>query len=78
MNSLSKMFNMAGWRVGMVLGSKEHIDNILKIKSNMDSGMFYGVQVGAINALKSDNDWFYNLNNIYKKRREIIYKITNS
>jgi aspartate/methionine/tyrosine aminotransferase len=59
----------------MVLGSKEHIDNILKIKSNMDSGMFYGVQVGAINALKSDKDWFYNLNNIYKKRREIIYKI---
>ena len=75
LNSLSKMFNMAGWRVGMVLGSKEHIDNILKIKSNMDSGMFYGVQVGAINALKSDKDWFYNLNNIYKKRREIIYKI---
>ena len=75
LNSLSKMFNMAGWRVGMVLGSKELIDNILKIKSNMDSGMFYGVQVGAINALKSDTDWFYNLNNIYKKRREIIYKI---
>ena len=75
LNSLSKMFNMAGWRVGMVLGSKEHIDNILKIKSNMDSGMFYGVQVGAINALKSHKDWFYNLNNIYKKRREIIYKI---
>ena len=75
LNSLSKMFNMSGWRVGMVLGSKEHIDNILKIKSNMDSGMFYGVQVGAINALKSNKDWFYNLNNIYKKRREIIYKI---
>jgi aspartate/methionine/tyrosine aminotransferase len=75
LNSLSKMFNMAGWRVGMVLGSKEYIENILKIKSNMDSGMFYGVQVGAINALKSDKDWFYNLNNIYKKRREIIYKI---
>ena len=75
LNSLSKMFNMAGWRVGMVLGSKEHIDNILKIKSNMDSGMFYGVQVGAINALKSNKDWFNELNLIYKKRREIIFKI---
>ncbi len=75
LNSLSKMFNMAGWRVGMVLGSKEFIDNILKIKSNMDSGMFYGIQVGAINALKSNKDWFYNLNIIYKKRREIIFKI---
>ena len=74
LNSLSKMFNMAGWRVGMVLGSKEHIDNILKIKSNMDSGMFYGVQVGAINALKSDKDWFYNLNNIYKKEEKLFIK----
>ncbi|HKK11470.1 MAG TPA: aminotransferase class I/II-fold pyridoxal phosphate-dependent enzyme, partial [Flavobacteriaceae bacterium] len=47
LNSLSKTFNMAGWRVGMVLGKSEYIDDILKVKSNMDSGMFYGIQKGA-------------------------------
>ena len=75
LNSLSKMFNMAGWRVGMVLGSKEHIDNILKIKSNMDSGMFYGVQKGAIEALKSSTQWFKELNAIYEKRRQLIWQL---
>ncbi|HCQ12842.1 aminotransferase class I/II-fold pyridoxal phosphate-dependent enzyme, partial [Flavobacterium sp.] len=44
LNSLSKTFNMAGWRVGMVLGNSKFIDAILKVKSNMDSGMFYGIQ----------------------------------
>ena len=75
LNSLSKMFNMAGWRVGMVLGSKEHIDNILKIKSNMDSGMFYGVQKGAIEALKSSKQWFKELNAIYEKRRKLVWQL---
>src|SRR5690554_5444069 len=50
LNSLSKTFNMAGWRVGMVLGKTEYINAILKVKSNMDSGMFYGIQKGAIEA----------------------------
>ncbi len=53
LNSLSKTFNMAGWRVGMVLGKNDHIDAVLKVKSNMDSGMFYGIQKGAIAALQS-------------------------
>jgi aspartate/methionine/tyrosine aminotransferase len=51
LNSLSKTFNMAGWRVGMVLGSEENLTAILKVKSNMDSGMFYGIQKGAIEGL---------------------------
>ncbi len=69
LNSLSKTFNMAGWRVGMVLGNATFIDAVLKVKSNMDSGMFYPVQKGAIAALHSDQSWFESMNEIYKKRR---------
>jgi aspartate/methionine/tyrosine aminotransferase len=69
LNSLSKTFNMAGWRVGMVLGNAAFIDAVLKVKSNMDSGMFYPVQKGAIAALKSDKSWFEGMNLIYKRRR---------
>ncbi len=69
LNSLSKTFNMAGWRVGMILGNAAYIDAVLKVKSNMDSGMFYGIQKGAIAALKSDKTWFDNMNKIYQKRR---------
>ena len=69
LNSLSKTFNMAGWRVGMVLGNAACIDAVLKVKSNMDSGMFYGIQKGAIAALKSDASWFESMNVIYRKRR---------
>jgi len=69
LNSLSKTFNMAGWRVGMVLGNAACIDAVLKVKSNMDSGMFFGIQKGAIEALKSDSVWFNSMNEIYKRRR---------
>jgi LL-diaminopimelate aminotransferase len=69
LNSLSKTFNMAGWRVGMVLGNAECINAVLKVKSNMDSGMFFGIQKGAIAALNSDKSWFDSMNEIYKKRR---------
>lgn len=67
LNSLSKTFNMAGWRVGMVLGSAEHINAVLKVKSNMDSGMFYGIQKGAIAALQSGPEWFEALDKVYTK-----------
>ncbi|MEZ4841747.1 MAG: aminotransferase class I/II-fold pyridoxal phosphate-dependent enzyme [Flavobacteriaceae bacterium] len=77
LNSLSKTFNMAGWRVGMVLGSAENIKSVLQVKSNMDSGMFYGIQQGAIAALQSDESWFSNLNTIYEKRRELAWKIAD-
>jgi LL-diaminopimelate aminotransferase len=69
LNSLSKTFNMAGWRVGMILGNAGYIDAVLKVKSNMDSGMFYGIQKGAIAALKSNKTWFDSMNKIYQKRR---------
>jgi len=75
LNSLSKTFNLAGWRVGMVVGSSKYLNNILKVKSNMDSGMYYGIQQGAITALNLSNSWFDQMNNIYRKRRQIIWKI---
>lgn len=75
LNSLSKSFNMAGWRVGMVCGKSEIISNILKVKSNMDSGMFLGLQKGAIEALNLDKEWFRSLNAIYEKRRKLVYKL---
>jgi aspartate/methionine/tyrosine aminotransferase len=75
LNSLSKTYNMAGWRVGMVLGNPVLIDAVLKVKSNMDSGMFYGIQKGAIEALKLGKDWFGKQNEIYTKRRNLIFQL---
>ncbi|MCL9806729.1 aminotransferase class I/II-fold pyridoxal phosphate-dependent enzyme [Flavobacterium amniphilum] len=75
LNSLSKTFNMAGWRVGMVSGSTKLIDAVLKVKSNMDSGMFYGIQKGAVEALKLGKNWFTSQNRIYRKRRDLIFEL---
>lgn len=75
LNSLSKTFNMAGWRVGMILGNKTLIDTVLKVKSNIDSGMFYGIQKGAVTALKLGKGWFESQNKIYEKRRNLIFKL---
>ena len=75
LNSLSKSFNMAGWRVGMVLGNQENINAMLKVKSNMDSGMFFGIQKGAIAALQAEGSWFKKLNEIYAQRRKLIFKL---
>ena len=78
LNSLSKTFNMAGWRIGMVLGKAEYLKEILKVKTNMDSGMFYGLQKGAIEALKCSKLWYSSLNNVYQERRELIWKLADS
>ena len=75
LNSLSKSFNMAGWRVGMLSGKAESIQAVLKVKSNMDSGMFFGIQQGAIAALKADSAWFESLNTIYSKRRKLVEQL---
>jgi LL-diaminopimelate aminotransferase len=75
LNSLSKSFNMAGWRVGMLSGNAENIQAVLKVKSNMDSGMFFGVQQGAIAALNAPDSWFTALNVTYKKRRKLIEEL---
>jgi len=75
LNSLSKSHNMAGWRIGWVAGRKEYIDAVLRVKSNMDSGMFAGLQYAAAEALKSGDDWFQKQNAIYKKRQIAAHKI---
>jgi aspartate/methionine/tyrosine aminotransferase len=75
LNSLSKSFNMSGWRVGMLVGSSDNITKVLKVKSNMDSGMFYGIQKGAIAALNLNKSWFDDLNKVYHKRRKLIWNI---
>jgi aspartate/methionine/tyrosine aminotransferase len=78
LNSLSKTFNMAGWRVGMLVGNANLIEQVLKVKSNMDSGMFYGLQKGAIAALQTDSSWIQDLNDIYAKRRLWAWKIADA
>jgi aspartate/methionine/tyrosine aminotransferase len=75
LNSFSKSHNMAGWRVGMLCGAKERVDEILRLKSNMDSGMFLPVQLAAAKALELDRDWFDALNTVYRKRREKVFKL---
>lgn len=70
LNSLSKSHNMAGWRIGWVAGNKTLIDSVLKVKSNMDSGMFLGLQHAAVEALRSGQDWFENQNKIYRDRKD--------
>ena len=75
LNSLSKSFNMAGWRVGMLVGNEKNIKAVLKVKSNMDSGMFFGIQQGAIAALGAEENWFKQLNDVYAQRRELIFKL---
>ncbi|HEU5290005.1 MAG TPA: aminotransferase class I/II-fold pyridoxal phosphate-dependent enzyme [Cyclobacteriaceae bacterium] len=75
LNSLSKSHNMAGWRIGWVAGKKEFIDAVLKVKSNMDSGMFLGLQHAAVEALKNGEEWFTSLNKVYSERRKAANKI---
>ena len=77
LNSLSKSFNMAGWRVGMLSGTAKNIQAVLKVKSNMDSGMFYGIQQGAIAAPNTPSSWFHELNKVYKRRRVLVEELAN-
>ena len=75
LNSLSKAYNLSGWRVGMLTGNSKYINAVLKVKSNMDSGMFFGIQKGAIAALKLENIWFEELNKIYAERRKAMIEL---
>ncbi|MBQ9818811.1 MAG: aminotransferase class I/II-fold pyridoxal phosphate-dependent enzyme [Bacteroidales bacterium] len=69
LNSLSKAHNMSGWRIGMVAGAKELIAEVLKVKSQMDSGMFKPLQLAAVEALSRGPEWFEALNREYARRR---------
>ena len=69
LNSLSKAHNMSGWRIGMVAGAKELVAEVLKVKSQMDSGMFKPLQLAAVEALSQGPEWFDDLNREYARRR---------
>ncbi len=78
LNSLSKSHNMAGWRIGMVAGNGSYINEILKFKSNMDSGMFLPLQAAAVEALAAPDGWYEDLNETYRRRRIIAAEIMNT
>lgn len=75
LNSLSKSHNMAGWRIGWLSGEQEYVKEVLKVKSNMDSGMFLGLQKAAIKALTNSQEWHDEQNKIYQERRTLVLKI---
>jgi LL-diaminopimelate aminotransferase len=75
LNSLSKSHNMAGWRIGMLCGDKERINEVLKFKSNMDSGMFLPVQLAAAKALTLGEEWHRAINKTYHQRREKVFEL---
>jgi aspartate/methionine/tyrosine aminotransferase len=75
LNSLSKSFNMAGWRVGMLMASARVVNAALQVKSNVDSGMFLPIQAGAAEALKNPDSWHAERNRIYLQRRECAWRL---
>jgi len=75
LNSLSKSQNMAGWRVGTLAGAKERVDEVLRFKSNMDSGMFLPVQLAAAKALSLGKDWYDSVNAVYRDRRGKVFEL---
>lgn len=75
LNSMSKSHNMAGWRIGMMAGKAEYLDNILRFKSNMDSGMYKPAQLAAAKALQSPQSWYDDLNTVYRERRDKVWAI---
>jgi LL-diaminopimelate aminotransferase len=75
LNSLSKSHNMAGWRIGMVSGHSDYISSILKVKSNVDSGMFRAIQAAAAEALGNPPEWYDTVNSVYARRRKTVEEI---
>lgn len=71
-NSLSKTYNMAGWRVGMAVGSAYAVEALGRTKTNIDSGIFRAIQDAAVEALLGDQSWIEARNDIYRQRRDII------
>ena len=78
LNSLSKSSNMAGWRIGMLMGAEQRIQEILRFKSNMDSGMFLPAQLAAAEALSLDQDWYDDLNQEYAERKKLATALLDS
>jgi LL-diaminopimelate aminotransferase len=77
LNSLSKSHSMAGWRVGVICANEQRINEVMRFKSNMDSGMFLPVQLAAAKALSLDESWYDSINKVYKERRDQVYVLLN-
>ncbi|MET0636223.1 MAG: aminotransferase class I/II-fold pyridoxal phosphate-dependent enzyme [Chitinophagaceae bacterium] len=75
LNSLSKSHNMAGWRIGMLSGAAHRISEVIRFKSNMDSGMFLPLQLAAAKALQLGREWFDDLNSVYRERRDKVFEL---
>jgi LL-diaminopimelate aminotransferase len=71
-NSLSKTYNMAGWRVGLAVGNRVAVEALARTKTNIDSGIFRPLQDAAVVALTGDQSWLQDRNEIYRQRRDII------
>ena len=78
LHSLSKTYNMAGFRVGMMVGNPELVDAVGRLKSNIDSGMFRPIQYAAIEALNLPSSWLAERNAIYQRRRDILFDGCNA
>jgi LL-diaminopimelate aminotransferase len=74
MHSLSKTYNMTGWRIGFAVGNKDVIAGLGKIKTNLDSGVFQAIQEASITALKTDDDTLAGIRNTYQERRDVLYQ----
>jgi LL-diaminopimelate aminotransferase len=75
LNSLSKSHNMAGWRVGALLGHADVLREVLRFKSNMDSGQFMPLQMAAVAALRADDTWYSDLDATYRARQDAALRI---
>ncbi|MFV0544785.1 MAG: pyridoxal phosphate-dependent aminotransferase [Bacteroides sp.] len=74
-NSMSKSHNMPGWRIGMLATNAQFVEWILKVKSNIDSGMFRAMQLAAATALEAEADWYESNNRNYSNRRQLAEQI---
>ncbi len=74
MHSLSKTYNMTGWRIGFAVGNQDVIAGLGKIKSNLDSGVFQAVQEASITALETDDRILAGIRNVYQERRDVLYQ----
>ena len=78
MNSMSKAHNMAGWRMALLATNAEFVQWILKVKSNIDSGMFRPMMVAAVAALQNTEEWHAEMNRVYAKRRVLAHQIMDA
>ncbi len=78
LNSLSKSHHMAGWRVGMAISQRKYLDAVIKLKSNVDTGMFRPIQQAAVQALHNSTEWHHQQNKIYQQRRESAYQFLDN